>query len=51
MLLLSMWLAKNMAEEAEARGEPFTVKKTFIDVLEVTAVMFILFVAVCIILH
>lgn len=42
MLLLSLWLAKDMVEEADARGEPFTVKKAFIDVLEVTAVMLIL---------
>ena len=51
MLLLSLWLAKDMVEKAEARGEPFTVKKAFIDVLEVMTVMLILLVAVGIILH
>lgn len=48
MLLLSLWLAKDMVEKAEARGEPFTVKKAFIDVLEVTAIMLILAVIIII---
>jgi hypothetical protein len=51
MLLLSIWLAKDMVEKADARGEPFMVKKAFIDVLEVMTVMLILLVAVGIILH
>lgn len=51
MLLLSLWLAKDMVEEAEARGEPFTVKKAFIDVLEVTAIMLILIIVAEIILR
>ena len=51
MLLLSIWLAKDMVENAEAQGEPFTVKKAFIDVLEVMSVMLILFLIVGIILH
>ena len=51
MLLLSIWLAKDMVEKADARGEPFTVKKAFIDVLEAMTVMLILLVAVGIILH
>lgn len=42
MMLLSILLAKDMVEKAEARGEPFTVKKAIIDVLEVTAIMLIL---------
>lgn len=51
MLLLSIWLAKDMVEKADARGEPFTVKKTFIDVLEVMSVMLILMIVALIILH
>ena len=51
MLLLSIWFAKDMVEKADARGEPFTVKKAFIDVLEVTAVILILFLIIGIILH
>lgn len=51
MLLLSLWLAKDMVENAEAQGEPFMVKKAFIDVLEVTAVILILFLIIGIILH
>lgn len=51
MLLLSIWLAKDMVEKADARGEPFTVKKAFMDVLEVMSVMLILFLIVGIILH
>lgn len=51
MLLLSIWLAKDMVENAEARGEPFTIKKATKDVLEVTAIMLILMIVALIILH
>lgn len=49
MLLLSLWLAKDMVEKAEAQGEPFTVKKAVIDVLEVMAIILVIWFAVLII--
>ena len=51
MMLLSILLAKDMVEKAEARGEPFTIKKATKDVLEVTAIMLILIIVAEIILR
>ena len=54
MLLLSMLLAKDIAEKAYAQGEPYTVWKCIKDVLVVCLLMvieFFVFIGAHIILH